>query len=234
MLGDRVRAAHARTHPPRMVPPGEGVVQLEPEVADGHPARRRAELVEAAVILHGPTPRSLVVGVLFAGRHAAGPGELAAQRRCIRGFDHHAVRPQRLEHLDAEGAGPHREVGSQRSGDPQVVLAVAVLHAQEAVAHVGVLVVGQAVDDRRGGVLYADGPPVEEPVVAGDGVVEGGRRLVHQALVEWREHAVPPCWPASVARLAGPVGRQAIIDETIENVYRELSHSPGQPDQEAR
>ena len=41
------------------------------------------------------------------------------------------------------------------------------------------------------GVLHADGPTVEEPMVAGDGVVEGGRRLVQQALVEWREHAVP-------------------------------------------
>ena len=188
-----LEAAHTRTHAPGVIAESEPVAHLGALAVQDKFAADPQNLVEAHVVLHGAAVEAGEVVVFLAGRQ----GGLAQQVEgvaVVARFEHEPHLLPGLDDVDAEGTAVHlADVGAEGAGEAQVVLLVALVDAGEALLHVHVLVGGEAHDELQFAVVVdaVDGA-VEEAMVAGEGVVEGGRALVGEGFVEPGQHGNSP------------------------------------------
>ena len=147
--------------------------------------------------------------LLFRFQHP-GPLELAVHRMVARRGDETEA-PQRLEHLDLQRPAHGFETGPQRARHTHVALRAVVDDDEAAVDHVHVVVDAER-ELQRGetaGLGHREPVAVEEARVARADVVERGRELVPERVVERPEHVSPRRRASSATKRTGssPTGR---------------------------
>jgi hypothetical protein len=197
-------AADAGADAPRMVAGAVPVADVDALAGDPEPAVEAADLVEAAVILLQPAiDAAQVMGFLMGGGEA-GEGDVGLDRLTFRGREGEAQDLQRLDDLELQRAdGQVAEARDEGAREAGVVLPAVLLDADEALEGVHVLVGGHAADELDVlGAMAAKPHAVKEAVVAGQGMVEGDRTLMHQGFVEFAQHGwFPLSCPARGALL---------------------------------
>ena len=215
--GDRLAAGDVGAHAPRVVAATPPVAHLGALAAELDPAVDPPRLVVAAVVLVDPAPDPAEVLVLLVGVEGRGPLEVEGHAVVAAAVERQPQAAERLDHLGAQRAdrgdlgGRVEQLGPQRAGDADVVLLPVPDHGGVAVDHVHVQVRAHArVDGEVGARRVVDGEPVavEEPRIAGAGVVERRRQDVAQRVVERCEHEGPPSRREG-PRLPQPAARRA-------------------------